>query len=204
MSEYISDIAFSSSVKDYQAKEGSRHSYQKVAESRDWQNSITDQLRSFIADRDSFYIATVNREGQPYIQHRGGPKGFLKVLDDHTLGFADYSGNRQYISAGNLQDSKKVSLFLMDYPTRSRIKIWGEAKIIGKDDKLLNLLKDDDYNAVIERAMIINLKAWDVNCPQHITPRYTLEELEPQIGELKERIKELKIKLDSCEPKADQ
>jgi predicted pyridoxine 5'-phosphate oxidase superfamily flavin-nucleotide-binding protein len=125
MSEYISDIAFSPSVKDYQDKEGSRRSYQKVAESRDWQNSITDQLRSFVANRDSFYIATVNKDGQPYIQHPGGPKGFLKVLDDHTLGFADYSGNRQYISAGNLQDSKKVSLFLMDYPTRSRIKNMG-------------------------------------------------------------------------------
>lgn len=200
MSEYISDIAFSPTVKDYQEKEGSRFSYQKVAESRDWQNTITDRLRSFVANRDSFYLATVNKDGQPYIQHRGGPKGFLKVLDDHTLGFADYSGNRQFISAGNLQDSKKVSLFLMDYPTRSRIKIWGEARIIQKDDKLMEQLKDDDYKAIIERAMIITLKAWDVNCPQHITPRYTLEELEPQIGDLKDRIKELEVKLESCEP----
>ncbi len=200
MSEYISDIAFSPTVKDYQEKEGSRFSYQKVAESRDWQNTITDRLRSFVANRDSFYLATVNKDGQPYIQHRGGPKGFLKVLDDHTLGFADYSGNRQFISAGNLQDSKKVSLFLMDYPTRSRIKIWGEARIIGKDDKLMEQLKDDDYKAINERAMIITLKAWDVNCPQHITPRYTLEELEPQIGDLKDRIKELEVKLESCEP----
>ncbi len=200
MSEYISDIAFSPTVKDYQEKEGSRFSYQKVAESRDWQNTITDRLRSFVANRDSFYLATVNKDGQPYIQHRGGPKGFLKVLDDHTLGFADYSGNRQFISAGNLQDSKKVSLFLMDYPTRSRIKIWGEARIIQKDDKLMEQLKDDDYKAINERAMIITLKAWDVNCPQHITPRYTLEELEPQIGDLKDRIKELEVKLESCEP----
>ncbi len=200
MSEYISDIAFSPTVKDYQEKEGSRFSYQKVAESRDWQNTITDRLRSFVANRDSFYLATVNKDGQPYIQHRGGPKGFLKVLDDHTLGFADYSGNRQFISAGNLQDSKKVSLFLMDYPTRSRIKIWGEARIIEKDDKLMDQLKDDDYKAINERAMIITLKAWDVNCPQHITPRYTLEELEPQIGDLKDRIKELEVKLESCEP----
>jgi len=202
MSEYISDIGFSPTVKEYQEKEGSRYSYQKVAESRDWQNTITDRLRSFVVNRDSFYLATVNKDGQPYIQHRGGPKGFLKVLDDHTLGFADYSGNRQFISAGNLQDSKKVSLFLMDYPTRSRIKIWGEARIIQKDDKLMEQLKDDDYNAIIERAMIITLKAWDVNCPQHITPRYTLEELEPQIGELKDRIKELEVKLESCEPGA--
>ena len=200
MSEYISDIAFSPTVKDYQEKEGSRFSYQKVAESRDWQNTITDRLRSFVANRDSFYLATVNKDGQPYIQHRGGPKGFLKVLDDHTLGFADYSGNRQFISAGNLQDSKKVSLFLMDYPTRSRIKIWGEARIIQKDDKLMEQLKDDDYKAINERAMIITLKAWDVNRPQHITPRYTLEELEPQIGALKDRIKALEVKLESCEP----
>jgi predicted pyridoxine 5'-phosphate oxidase superfamily flavin-nucleotide-binding protein len=204
MSEYISDIAFSPSVKEYQEKEGSRYTYQRVAESRDWQHSITDQLRSFIANRDSFYMATVNQEGQPYIQHRGGPKGFLKVLDDHTLGFADFSGNRQYISAGNLQDSKKVSLFLMDYPSRSRIKIWGDAKIIEKGDKLIDELKDNDYKAIIERAMITKVKAWDVNCPQHIPPRYTLDELEPQIGELKERIKELEVKLESCEPKSEK
>ena len=149
-------------------------------------------------------MATANQEGQPYIQHRGGPKGFLKVLDDQTLGFADFSGNRQYISAGNLQDNAKVSLFLMDYPSRSRIKIWGEARIIEKGDKLIDQLKDSDYHAVIERAMIITVKAWDVNCPQHITPRYTLEELEPQIGELKGRIKELEVKLESCEPKNDK
>jgi len=201
MSEYISDIAFSPSVKQYQEKEGSRYTYQRVVESRDWQNSITDQLRSFIVNRDSFYLATTNQDGQPYIQHRGGPKGFLKVLDDQTLGFADFSGNRQYISAGNLQDNNQVSLFLMDYPSRSRIKIWGEARIIEKGDKLLEQLKDGDYHAVVERAMIIKVKAWDINCPQHITPRYTLEELEPQIGELKERIKELEVKLESCEPK---
>ncbi len=204
MSEYISDIAFSPSVKEYQKKEGSRYTYQRVAESRDWQNSITDQLRSFISNRDSFYMATANREGQPYIQHRGGPKGFLKVLDDQTLGFADFSGNRQYISAGNLQDNNKVSLFLMDYPTRSRIKIWGEARIIEKGDELLDQLNDGDYHAVIERGMIIKVKAWDVNCPQHITPRYTLDELEPQIGKLKEQIKELEVKLESCEPKNDK
>ena len=195
MSEYISDIAFSPSVKDYQEKEGSRYGYQKVAQSRDWQNSITDQLRSFVASRDSFYIATVNKEGQPYIQHRGGPKGFLKVLDDHTLGFAEYSGNRQYISAGNLQDSNKVSLFLMDYPTRSRIKIWGEAKIIKKEDKLMNQLKDKDYSAVIERAMIIKLKAWDVNCPQHIQQRFTREELKPEFDALNKRINDLEMEL---------
>ena len=204
MSEYISDIAFSPSVKEYQEKEGSRYTYQRVAESKDWQNSITDQLRSFMANRDSFYMATVNQEGQPYIQHRGGPKGFLKVLDDHTLGFADFSGNRQYISAGNLQDSNKVSLFLMDYPSRSRITIWGEANTIEKGDKLIDELKDNNYSAIIERAMIIKVKAWDVNCPQHITPRYTLDELEPQLGELKERIKELEVKLESCEPKSEK
>ncbi len=200
MSDHISDIAFSPSVKKFQEKEGSRSIYQRMAESRDWQNSITGQLRYFIAQRDSFYIATTNREGQPHVQHRGGPKGFLKVLDDQTLGFTDYSGNRQYISAGNLQENKKVCLFLMDYPSRTRIKIWGEAEVIDKEHAMIEQLRDDDYHANIERAIIIKVKAWDTNCPQHITPRYTMEELEPHLGKLKERIKELEVKLETCAP----
>jgi len=203
MSENTSDIAFSPSVKKFQEEAGSRSIYQRMAETRDWQSSITGQLRYFIAQRDSFYMATVNDDGQPYVQHRGGPKGFLKVLDDQTLGFADYSGNRQYISAGNLQDNEKVCLFLMDYPSRKRIKIWGEAKIIDKDHELMKQLTDDEYHANIERAMIIKVDAWDANCPQHITPRYSLEELEPHFGELKERIKELEVKLENCVPKGE-
>ncbi|MEM9835331.1 MAG: pyridoxamine 5'-phosphate oxidase family protein [Bacteroidota bacterium] len=173
---YTSDIAFTPSVKKQQEAMGSRKAYQKMAELRDWQATITDQLRLFISQRDSFYMASSNAEGQPYIQHRGGPKGFLKAIDDEHLAFADYSGNRQYISIGNFADNNKVHLFLMDYPNRKRIKIWGEASVITGDAELTAQLSDDDYDAPIERVVIIKVKAWDVNCPQHIQPRYTLEE----------------------------
>ncbi len=196
MSKYISDIAFSDSVKKIQKKEGSRSGYQFMAEKRDWANSISESLRYFIAHRDSFYIATVNHAGQPYIQHRGGPVGFLKVLDNYTLGFADFSGNRQFISVGNIHDNKNICLFLMDYPNRKRIKIWGEAEIIDTDHKLMPLLRDDNYEARIERAMIIKVNAWDANCPQHITHRYTQQELELQLGSLKDQIRELEHELE--------
>jgi predicted pyridoxine 5'-phosphate oxidase superfamily flavin-nucleotide-binding protein len=123
-------------------------------------------------------MATVNGEGQPYIQHRGGSKGFLKVLDDRTLGFADFSGNRQYISYGNLEENNKVCLFLMDYPSRTRIKMWGTAKVIEDDPELINKLSISDYKGKSERAFIIRVETWDKNCPQHITPRYTMEEMD--------------------------
>lgn len=182
MSNYISDIAFTPAVKAWQEKEGSRDTYERMAARRDWQSRITPELESFLAQRDSFYIATTNSDGQPYIQHRGGPKGFLKVVDKETLAFADFSGNRQYISAGNLSENAKVHLFLMDYPNRTRIKIWGEATVVEEDETLLNQLIDPDYKARPERAIVIKVKAWDINCPQHITPRYTIEELERMNG----------------------
>lgn len=201
MSDYISDIAFTSAVKNWQEKEGSRETYRRMAEKRDWYDKISEDLRGFIASRDSFYLATANADGQPYIQHRGGPKGFLKVLDKQTLAFADYAGNRQFISAGNLSENNKVHLFLMDYPGRTRIKIWGEARVVEDDPKLLDSLMDEGYRARPERVMKITVKAWDINCPQHITPRYTVEELEPQLEKLKARIHELEEKLENCEPK---
>jgi len=125
-----------------------------------------------------------NTEGQPYIQHRGGPKGFLKVLDDQHMAFADFSGNRQYISAGNFDENNKVHLFLMDYPNRKRIKIWGEASVITGDEDLINHLKDEDYEVTIERVIKIKITAWDINCPQHIQQRYTIEEIEPYLKDL--------------------
>jgi len=142
-----------------------------------WECTVTEFLASFIAQRDSFYMATVNAEGQPYIQHRGGPKGFLKVIDNNTLGFADFSGNRQYISYGNLQDNNKVCIFLMDYPNRTRIKLWGTSEVTETDEVLIEKLADREYKANIERAFLIHIEAWDRNCPQHITPRYTEEEI---------------------------
>ncbi|PHS69275.1 MAG: pyridoxamine 5'-phosphate oxidase [Methylophaga sp.] len=174
MKQYASDIAFTKSVKKIQTQNGSRESYAKI-EKHWWPDMITPELAAFIAQRDSFYMATVNSDGQPYIQHRGGPKGFLKVIDDHTLGFADFRGNRQYISYGNLEDNNKVSLFLMDYPNRSRVKIWGTAEVIEDDQQLISQLSVSDYKGKVERAFIIKVETWDRNCPQHITPRYSVK-----------------------------
>jgi len=177
MKEFTSDIAFSDTVKKIQKQEGSRDIYAHIEQHDSWKDTVTKEFSEFIAVRDSFYMATVNAEGQPYIQHRGGPKGFLKVIDDRTLGFADFSGNRQYISYGNLVDNNKVCLFLMDYPNRKRIKIWGTAEVINGDEALNNQLITPGYKAIPERAFIIHLQAWDINCPKHITPRYTMEEI---------------------------
>ena len=177
-SKFVSDIAFTEAVKKRQEEMGSRRSYQMMAERRDWQTKITAQLRYFIEERDSFYMASANSEGQPYIQHRGGPKGFLKVLDDEHIAFADFSGNRQYISAGNFDENNKVHLFLMDYPNRTRIKIWGEASVIDDDTDLIDQLKDQEYRAKIERVIKIKITAWDINCPQHIQQRFTVEEFQ--------------------------
>ena len=143
---------------------------------------ITAELTEFIGERDSFYIATANLDGQPYIQHRGGPKGFLKVLDNHTLAFGDYKGNKQYISMGNLQDNDKVCLFLMDYTNRRRIKIWGTAQVVDDDHELLEKVTNPDYRGKPERVFVIDVKTWDVNCPQHITPRYTKTDIQSLEG----------------------
>ncbi|QMU61299.1 MAG: pyridoxamine 5'-phosphate oxidase [Gammaproteobacteria bacterium] len=177
MRDYISDIAFTDTVKKIQDQKGSRSSYINMEERGSWQNTVTHQLRDFIAECDSFYMSTVNSEGQPYIQHRGGPKGFLKIIDSRTLGFADFSGNRQYISYGNLEDNNKVCLFFMDYPNRARIKLWGTAEINEDDTSLIQQLSVSDYKAKVERAYIIHIEAWDRNCPQHIMPRYTQQEI---------------------------
>lgn len=184
-SKFVSDIAFTKAVKKRQEEMGSREAYQNMAQKRDWQTKVTEQLRYFISQRDSFYMASANAEGQPYIQHRGGPKGFLKVLDDEHLAFVDYSGNRQYISVGNFDENNKVHLFLMDYPNRKRIKIWGESSIITDDADLIDSLKDEDYEVPIERVIKIKITAWDINCPQHIQQRYTIEEIKPHLDGVK-------------------
>ncbi len=202
VSKHISDIAFTDAVKQRQEEMGSRGMYQKMAETRDWQYQITDQLQSFIAERDSFYLASVNADGQPYIQHKGGSKGFLKVLDDQHVAYADYSGNRQYISLGNFDDNSKVHIFLMDYTNRRRIKIWGKVMVLQKDDPLFKEVYEEDYGANVERIVKIKVQAWDVNCPQHIQSRFTLEEIEPHIEVLKKRIKELEGQVESCCPKS--
>jgi uncharacterized protein len=178
MREYISDIAFTDTVKAIQKKKGSRNTYANMEQYHSWENAVTPFLKTFIAERDSFYMASVNSEGYPYIQHRGGPKGFLKVIDQQTLGFADFRGNRQYLSYGNLTDNNKVSLFLMDYPNKTRIKIWGTAEVREEDQELIGELSVSDDKKNIEHAFLIHIEAWDRNCPKFITPRYTKDEFE--------------------------
>ncbi len=185
----ISDIAFTPSAKAAQEKRGSRSAYAKMEQRGGWQDRITPELEAFLAERDSFYLGTATADGQPYIQHRGGPQGVLKVLDEHTLGMADYAGNAQYISVGNLSENNKAFIFLMDYPNRRRIKIWGTAEFVEDDPELLTKVADPDYRARPERVLLIHVKAWDVNCPQHIQRRFTQAEVAPAMAalELKRR-----------------
>ncbi len=197
MTKHISDIAFTDAVKAAQERKGSRSSYAKMEEKGGWQNRITEDLAGFIAERDSFYLATASADGQPYMQHRGGPKGFLKVLDERTLAFADYRGNRQYISAGNLSENDKANIFLMDYPNRRRIKIWGRARVVEDEPALMERLFERGYRARPDQAIVFELEAWDVNCPQHITPRYTEAEFGPVVAGLKHRIAELEAQLSA-------
>ena len=189
--EFTSDIAFTPSVKAEQERRGSRTGYQRMAEKGGWAEVINEDLSAFIAERDSFYLATTNAEGQPYIQHRGGAKGFLKVLDDKRLGFADFGGNRQYITLGNLADNPQAFIFLMDYANRRRIKVWGHAEVIEDDPALLAEVTDADYQGVPERAIVFTVEAWDINCPQHISRRFAETDLEGPIGALKAQIVEL-------------
>ncbi|MDJ0942680.1 MAG: pyridoxamine 5'-phosphate oxidase family protein [Kiloniellales bacterium] len=192
---YSSDVAFSPAVKAMQERLGSRAGYARMEEKDGWKTAVTPDLAGFLAQRDSFYLATASAEGQPYIQHRGGPKGFLRVIDEETLGFADFGGNRQYISLGNLSENDRAQLFLMDYANRRRVKVWGRAKVVEDDPFLLERLADSDYPGKPERAILFTVEAWDVNCPQHITPRFTEEDLAPGIGKLKARILELEAEV---------
>lgn len=176
MTQPVSDIAFTPTVKAIQERRGSRQSYQKMEQGSGWQHEVTPQLGEFLSDLDTFFLGTANPDGQPYIQHRGGPRGFLKVIDQHTLGFADFRGNRQYISHGNLEDNDKAFIFLIDFANRRRIKVWGRAEVVEDDPELLKLLSDPSYRSIPEQAILFHIDAWDVNCPQHITRRYTPEE----------------------------
>lgn len=177
-----SDIAFTDAVKEAQRAHGSRAVYEKAMAHRDWPATIDDGLATFIAARDSFYLATASADGQPYVQHRGGPTGFLKVLDDRRLAFADYAGNRQYITVGNLADNPRAFIFLIDYPNRRRIKIWGRAEVVEGDPELRERVIDPDYDAKIEHVIVFVVEAWDINCRQHIARRYTIEELPPNVS----------------------
>lgn len=177
MNQNFTQFAFTDSVKKVQEYYGTRQSYTRMETSGDRFNLTQNEI-SFIQSRDSFYMGTVGENGWPYVQFRGGPKGFLKVINETTIAYVDFRGNGQYISTGNISTSNKTSLFLMDYPSRQRLKIWAEASIIdaNKDDELLKQLKMEGYKARFERIVMFKVQAYDWNCPQHITPRYTKDE----------------------------
>ena len=181
-----SDIAFSPTVKAIQARKGSRAAYARLEQGGGWDTKVTEDLADFIARQRSFFLATANAQGQPYIQHRGGPPGFLRVLDPSTLGFADFRGNRQYITLGNLEENPRVHLFLIDYVDQSRIKIWGEARAVEGDDALVASLVVPGYVGRPERAIVVTITAWDVNCQQHIPRRFEAQDVEAQL-EAKDR-----------------
>jgi predicted pyridoxine 5'-phosphate oxidase superfamily flavin-nucleotide-binding protein len=176
MKPLTSDIAFTPTVKAIQQRLGSRQTYERMKQGRGWQKHVSPELAEFIAERDTFFLGTTSADGQPYIQHRGGPPGFLKVIDEETLAFADFRGNRQYLTMGNLEDNEKAFIFLIDFVNRRRIKIWGRASVVEDQPELLESLSDPDYQAKLERVILFHIDAWDINCPQHITRRYTVEE----------------------------
>ena len=189
---YSSDVAFTPSVKAAQERRGSRAIYHRMEESGGWETTISPALTDFIAARDSFYFATANAEGQPYIQHRGGPKGFLRVLDPKTLGFVDFAGNKQYISLGNLAENNRAFLFLMDYEGQQRIKIWGRARVVEGDAALMAKLMppgtEARTKARAERVILFDVAAWDSNCPQHIPQKIDIGDVRERVGKLESRI----------------
>ncbi len=192
---YSSDIGFTPTVKALQADKGSRASYARMEEAGSWKTKITPDLAEFIAAQTSVFLATANKEGQPYIQHRGGPPGFLRVLDDSTIAFADFAGNRQFITAGNLADNPKAYLFLIDYAHRRRIKIWGEARVVADDSALLARLMPENYKARPEQAILFTIAAWDANCPQHIPQRFEAADVAAALAERDARIKALEAEV---------
>jgi len=199
----ISDIAFTPSVKAIQERMGSRKQYARMEEGAGWLNTVTPELSAFFKEVDSFYLATADKDGRPYIQHRGGPKDFLKVLDHRTLAFADFAGNRQYISLGNLAENNQAFIFLMDYATQTRIKIWGTAEAIENDLDFLRQLTDAQYKGNPERVIRFHMEAWDANCRQHIPVKYSQKEVDAIVRPLIERLGQLEaenVKLKSPLP----
>lgn len=204
-----SDIAFTPAIKAIQSRKGSRASYARQEASGGWETLITANLRAFIAAQTSVFLATASADGQPYVQHRGGPAGFLKVLDDRTIGFVDFAGNRQFITAGNLAENAKAYLFLIDYAHRQRIKIWGTARLVEGDAELTARLMPEDYRARAEQVILFSAAAWDVNCPQHIPQRLeaadvatALAKKDTEIANLKAEMEMLRSRHGQTEPEA--
>ena len=180
-------MLFSPAVKAEQTRLGSRAQF----EGRDWQSEITDELRQFLSTVDTFFFATASADGRPYVQHRGGPPGFLKTIGTHTLAFADFAGNRQYITLGHLKENDRAHMFILHFATQQRVKLWGRARVVEGDLELMERLVDPAYKARPQRAIAFTVEAWDINCRQHIVPRYTEAEIAPAIDQLAQRIKEL-------------
>jgi uncharacterized protein len=192
---YSSDVAFTPAVKAIQARKGSRDAYAHVEERGGWGTEIDENLAAFLAETTSLFFATASADGQPYIQHRGGPKGFVKILDKNTLAFADYSGNRQFITQGNLSENPKSNIFVMDYAHRRRVKIWGEARVVDDDPALLKSLMPKGYKARPEQVILFKISAWDTNCPQHIPQKFDAADVAAALASRDARIAELEAEL---------
>lgn len=196
---YSSDVAFTPTVKAIQERKGSRRAYRRMEESGSWDRSLTPTITEFISRQRSAFIATCNLQGQPYIQHRGGPPGFLRVLDSTTIGFVDFVGNRQYITQGNLEEDAKALLFLIDYQLQKRVKFWGTARIVENDQGLIAQLMPAGYKARAEQVIVFTVSAWDVNCPQHIPKRFEAQDVESAIAARDDRIKTLEVQVKALQ-----
>ena len=192
---FASDIAFTAAVKAIQARKGSRDAYARMETGDGWETIITPELGAFIAGQTSVFLGTANRQGQPYIQHRGGPAGFLHVQDEKTIAFADFRGNRQFVTAGNLAENARAFLFLMDYAHRQRVKIWGEARVVEDDPALLARLMPVGYKARGEQAIVFRVSTWNANCPQHIPQRFEAADVARVIETKDRRIAELEAEV---------
>jgi predicted pyridoxine 5'-phosphate oxidase superfamily flavin-nucleotide-binding protein len=192
---YSSDVAFTPTVKAIQSRKGSRKGYAQREQKGAWPTEITVELKDFIEAQISVFFATASADGQPYIQHRGGPPGFLRALDNKTIGFVDFAGNRQYITSGNLTDNPKAYLFLIDYVLRRRIKIWGTARVVEADAELVAKLMPEGYQARPEQVILFTVAAWDSNCPQHIPQRFEAADVAAAIAKREQRIAELEAEV---------
>lgn len=197
MTDFVSDIAFTPAVKAEQVRRGSRAQIERMEQSRGWPSTVTADLVAVLQATRSFYLGTATATGQPYIQHRGGPAGFLRVVDEKTLGFADLAGNRQYITAGNLAENPHAFIFIMDYARRRRVKIWGNARVVEGDDALLAALRPNEGRLAAERVILFTIEAWDRNCPQHIPQLVAIEDVEERITSLLSRIGDLERELEA-------
>lgn len=193
MKQPSSDVAFSPTVKAVQAERGSRAAYARVERGGGFEVDVSDDLRAFLAEIDTGFLATASADGQPYVQHRGGPRGFIRALDDHTLGFLDFAGNKQYVTTGNLRENQRVCLLLIDYARRRRIKVWGTARTVPATPELVAALAPagGGYRARVEQVLLLTVTAWDVNCPQHIPQKVDAAEVAELVGGLRARVAEL-------------